>query len=193
MVKIRLTQSHLFQCKYSFPNYQGPVHVDVFHSTQVSNVVLLFFVEHYRFETDEDNFIVSKLDIILGGGESKIVWFHLLPFISTQYCLCLDNLVRMPSLPNLLQQIHLFLSKKTTRTEYTVNVIFFPFSTLVPWYIFLGTEWEKYLRFILPLMCCIVGSSYLLEFITVRFCCFGPDKNNSNDQLLYSKEWLNVV
>jgi len=24
-------------------------------------------------ETDEDNFIVSKLDIILGGGESKIV------------------------------------------------------------------------------------------------------------------------
>jgi len=25
------------------------------------------------FETDEDNFIVSKLDIILGGGESKIV------------------------------------------------------------------------------------------------------------------------
>jgi len=73
VVKIRLTQSHLFQCKYSFPNYQGPVHVDVFHSTQVSNVVLLFFVEHYRFETDEDNFIVSKLDIILGGGESKIV------------------------------------------------------------------------------------------------------------------------
>ena len=73
VVKIRLTQSHLFQCKYSFPNYQGPVHVDVFRFTQVSNVALLFFVEHYRLETDEDNFIVSKLDIILGGGESKIV------------------------------------------------------------------------------------------------------------------------
>jgi hypothetical protein len=30
-------------------------------------------------ETDEDNFIVSKLDIILGGGESKIVQLDVTP------------------------------------------------------------------------------------------------------------------
>ncbi|OEL35037.1 Trafficking protein particle complex subunit 8 [Dichanthelium oligosanthes] len=52
------------------------------------------------FETDEDNFRVSKLDIVLGGGERA--------------------------------------------------------------------EWEKCLRFNLLLMCCTVGSSCLLEFVTVQ-------------------------
>jgi hypothetical protein len=72
VAKIRLTQSHLFQCKYSFPKYPGLVHVDVLFLPN-SNGLLLFLVEHYRFETNEENFVVSKLDIILGGGESKRV------------------------------------------------------------------------------------------------------------------------
>jgi hypothetical protein len=36
-------------------------------------VSLLFMFDHPRFETDENKFTVSKVDIVLGGGESKKV------------------------------------------------------------------------------------------------------------------------
>ena len=52
---------------------------------------LLFLVDHYRFESDENKFTVSKLDIVLGGGETKRV------SLSTQYLGALKNLASMSS------------------------------------------------------------------------------------------------
>jgi hypothetical protein len=50
-------------------------------------VSLLFMFDHPRFETDENKFTVSKVDIVLGGGESKKVCLHFFAFfLNTILC-----------------------------------------------------------------------------------------------------------